>query len=177
MEQFRPGNNSGKPKTHILSFHFLTSPFFFGCLCASLIACLEKKSLEAKEDFDEKCAELLALREELKAQLEGKTDEEKQELRAELAKIKSNPSILKTINEGWESNSESDLGLDAKFVWDDRIVLDLTLNPDFSQIESDEPQIVSNERFEVFFPEKRPFFIENADYFSTPLNLLFTRKI
>ncbi|NQZ90644.1 MAG: carbohydrate binding family 9 domain-containing protein [Colwellia sp.] len=80
-------------------------------------------------------------------------------------------------HEGWESNSESDLGLDAKFVWDDRIVLDLTLNPDFSQIESDEPQIVSNERFEVFFPEKRPFFIENADYFSTPLNLLFTRKI
>ena len=51
------------------------------------------------------------------------------------------------------------------------------MNPDFSQIESDEPQIVTNERFEVFFPEKRIFFIENADYFSTPLNLLFTRKI
>ncbi|MCH2058679.1 MAG: carbohydrate binding family 9 domain-containing protein [Thalassotalea sp.] len=77
----------------------------------------------------------------------------------------------------WENKNESNLGLDAKFVWDDRVVLDFTLNPDFSQIESDEPQIVTNKRFETFFPEKRPFFIENADFFSTPLNLLFTRKI
>ena len=77
----------------------------------------------------------------------------------------------------WENKNESELGLDAKFVWDDRVVLDFTLNPDFSQIESDEPQIVTNKRFETFFPEKRPFFIENADFFNTPLNLLFTRKI
>ena len=90
---------------------------------------------------------------------------------------KKSQSKSSLSREGWQNKSESDLGLDAKFVWDDRIVLDLTLNPDFSQIESDEPQIVTNERFEVFFPEKRLFFIENADYFSTPLNLLFTRKI
>jgi hypothetical protein len=68
-------------------------------------------------------------------------------------------------------------GLDAKFILKDSFVLDLTVNPDFSQVESDEPQITVNRRFEVSFPEKRPFFIENAGYFKTPINLLFTRRI
>ncbi len=62
-------------------------------------------------------------------------------------------------------------------VFKDALVLDLTANPDFSQVESDDPQITVNERFELFFPEKRPFFLENADYFRTPINLLFTRRI
>ena len=68
-------------------------------------------------------------------------------------------------------------GLDAKAVLKDKFVLDATINPDFSQIESDEPQVTVNQRFEVFFPEKRPFFQENANYFKTPINLLFTRRI
>jgi hypothetical protein len=69
------------------------------------------------------------------------------------------------------------IGLDSKFVLKDNLVLDTTINPDFSQVESDEPQITVNQRFAVFFPEKRPFFLENADYFSTPIDLLFTRDI
>ncbi len=69
------------------------------------------------------------------------------------------------------------IGLDAKAVIKDSFVLDATLKPDFSQVESDEPQVTANQRFEVFFPEKRPFFMENSDYFSTPINLLFTRRI
>jgi hypothetical protein len=69
------------------------------------------------------------------------------------------------------------VGLDAKFILKDSFVLDTTVNPDFSQIESDQPQITVNRRFEVFFPEKRPFFLENAGYFNTPINLLFTRRI
>jgi hypothetical protein len=73
--------------------------------------------------------------------------------------------------------AEFNAGLDSKFVFKDSLVLDLTVNPDFSQVESDEPQITTNERFELFFPEKRPFFLENASYFQTPLNLLFTRRI
>ena len=68
-------------------------------------------------------------------------------------------------------------GLDAKVVLKDKFVLDLTANPDFSQIESDQPQVTVNQRFEVFFPEKRPFFEENANYFQTPINLAFTRRI
>jgi hypothetical protein len=69
------------------------------------------------------------------------------------------------------------VGLDAKVVLKDKFVLDLTANPDFSQIESDEPQVTVNQRFEVFFPEKRPFFQENSNYFQTPINLAFTRRI
>ena len=69
------------------------------------------------------------------------------------------------------------IGLDSKFIFHDGLVLDVTGNPDFSQVESDDPQVTVNQRFEVFFPEKRPFFMENADYFRTPIDLLFTRRI
>ncbi len=68
-------------------------------------------------------------------------------------------------------------GLDSKIVLKDALTLDLTLNPDFSQVESDEPQVTVNQRFEVFFPERRPFFMENASYFNTPQNLFFSRRI
>ena len=68
-------------------------------------------------------------------------------------------------------------GLDAKFVFKDSLVLDVALNPDFSQVESDQPQVTANQRFEVFFPEKRPFFLENANFFETSINLFFTRRI
>jgi hypothetical protein len=74
-------------------------------------------------------------------------------------------------------DAEFDGGLDAKLVLKDSLVLDVTVNPDFSQVESDEPQVTVNERFEVFFPEKRPFFLENSSYFTTPINLVFTRRI
>ena len=78
---------------------------------------------------------------------------------------------------GFAKDTEDDIGLDAKVVLKDSFVLDFTYNPDFSQVESDEPQVTVNERFEVQFPERRPFFIENADYFSTETPLLFTRRI
>lgn len=70
-----------------------------------------------------------------------------------------------------------DAGVDGKFILHDRFVLDATVNPDFSQVESDQPQITVNQRFEVFFPEKRPFFLENSNFFTTPINLVFTRRI
>jgi hypothetical protein len=72
---------------------------------------------------------------------------------------------------------QPEIGLDAKFILHDSFVLDATINPDFSQIESDQPQITVNQRFEVFFPEKRPFFLENSNFFTTPINLVFTRRI
>jgi hypothetical protein len=68
-------------------------------------------------------------------------------------------------------------GLDSKVVIKDSLVLDATINPDFGQIESDDPQVTVNQRFEVFFPEKRPFFQENSNFFQTPLNLVFTRRV
>jgi len=72
---------------------------------------------------------------------------------------------------------QPEVGLDAKFILHDSFVLDATINPDFSQIESDQPQITVNQRFAVFFPEKRPFFLENSNYFTSPIDLVFTRNI
>ena len=69
------------------------------------------------------------------------------------------------------------LGLDAKWVLASNLTLDATVNPDFSQVESDQPQITVNRRFEVFFPEKRPFFMENNNYFETAIQTVFTRRI
>ena len=69
------------------------------------------------------------------------------------------------------------IGLDAKLVVRDGLTLDGTLNPDFSQVETDDPQVRVNQRFDVFFPEKRPFFLENAGYFQTPVNLFHSRQI
>lgn len=72
---------------------------------------------------------------------------------------------------------EANVGLDAKWVIKDNFTLDLTANPNFAQVESDEPVVTVNQRFPVFYPERRPFFLENADFFETPINLLFTRRI
>ncbi len=55
--------------------------------------------------------------------------------------------------------------------------VDATLNPDFSQVESDEGQVTVNERFALFFPEKRPFFLEGIELFGTPQTLVYTRRI
>jgi hypothetical protein len=51
-------------------------------------------------------------------------------------------------------NVQGKIGLDSKYVFHDSLVLDTTINPDFAQIESDQPQNTVNQRFEVFFPEK-----------------------
>ena len=77
----------------------------------------------------------------------------------------------------FSGNTEGKAGLDSKVVIKDSLVLDTTINPDFGQIESDDPQVTVNQRFEVFFPEKRPFFEENSSYFNTPLSLVFTRRV
>jgi hypothetical protein len=77
----------------------------------------------------------------------------------------------------FNSNSNLRVGMDAKLVIRQSLTLDATINPDFSQVESDDPQVTVNQRFEVFFPEKRPFFLENASYFQTPENLFFSRRI
>ena len=88
-------------------------------------------------------------------------------------------SYLNSAKPGLQYDTENDFraGLDGKMVLRDALTLDMTLNPDFSQVESDSPQVTVNQRFEVFFPEKRPFFMENADYFQTPENLFFSRRM
>jgi hypothetical protein len=67
-------------------------------------------------------------------------------------------------------------GLDTKFVLHNSLALDMTFNPDFSQIGVNNPA-PPNQRYQFYYPELRPFFIENSSYFQTPLNLYYTPNI
>ena len=68
-------------------------------------------------------------------------------------------------------------GLDVKFLPSENMAFDGTLNPDFSQIESDVAQISANARFALFYPEKRPFFMEQSQLYNTPIQAVYTRTI
>jgi hypothetical protein len=72
---------------------------------------------------------------------------------------------------------KADGGLDVKWTPSASTALDATVNPDFSQIESDVAQIGANERFALFFPEKRPFFLEGLELFATPIQAVYTRTV
>ena len=78
------------------------------------------------------------------------------------------------------TETESDAGLDAKYSITPSLTLDLTYNTDFAQVEADEEQI-NLDRFNLFFPEKRPFFLENAGQFSVgngeEVEMFFSRRI
>jgi hypothetical protein len=63
------------------------------------------------------------------------------------------------------SSLKNEIGMDAKISLSSSLNLDLTVNPDFSQVEVDR-QVTNLSRFELFFPERRQFFLENADLFS-----------
>ncbi len=70
-----------------------------------------------------------------------------------------------------------EVGLDVKWTPGAATALDATINPDFSQIEADVAQITVNNRFALFYPEKRPFFLEGVDLFHTPILAVYTRTI
>lgn len=72
---------------------------------------------------------------------------------------------------------KSRAGVDVKWTPTATNAVDLTINPDFSQIEADVAQITVNQRFAVFYPEKRPFFLEGFDLFDTPMQVAYTRTI
>lgn len=74
-------------------------------------------------------------------------------------------------------SADADGGLDVKWLPTPDLAIDATLNPDFSQVEADVPQISANERQALFFPEKRPFFLEGLDLFSTPIRVVHTRSV
>lgn len=74
-------------------------------------------------------------------------------------------------------NLESDFGLDSRWGITPNVTVNATINPDFSQVEADAPQFDINNRFALLFPEKRPFFLEGADFFTTPTQAFFTRSI
>lgn len=80
-------------------------------------------------------------------------------------------------NNPWQRSSDVEPGLDVKWGITPDINLNATLNPDFSQVEADEAQVSVNDPFTLLLPEKRNFFLDNADYFSSPLDLVYTRNV
>ena len=81
--------------------------------------------------------------------------------------------------EGELEDGEEDFepGLSARWGITPNVTLSAAVNPDFSQVEADAAQLEVNERFALFFPEKRPFFLEGADFFDTPVDAVFTRTV
>lgn len=86
----------------------------------------------------------------------------------------------KNYEEGTPSDYGANIGGDAKIAVTPSLNLDLTVNPDFSQVEVDR-QVINTDRFEILFPERRQFFLENADLFGTfgddNINPFFSRRI
>ena len=72
---------------------------------------------------------------------------------------------------------KKEIGVTLKYTLSPNIVLDVAINPDFAEIEADAPVVTANQRFPIFFEEKRPFFLEGADIFKTPINLFYSRTI
>ncbi|TXF88705.1 carbohydrate binding family 9 domain-containing protein [Neolewinella aurantiaca] len=89
-------------------------------------------------------------------------------------------NFVKDYEAGTQVQWDGDVGGDAKVGIGSGLNLDLTVNPDFSQVEVD-AQVINTTRFEVFFPERRQFFLENADLFSSfgfeDTNPFFSRRI
>jgi hypothetical protein len=98
--------------------------------------------------------------------------------------LKAIPYVLaqsaRDFNTSEEYQSRVDAGLDIKYSVTPALTLDLTYNTDFAQVEVDDQQI-NLDRFNLFFPEKRPFFLENAGQFSVgspgEVDLFFSRRI
>ncbi|MFD2166934.1 sugar-binding protein [Thalassotalea euphylliae] len=77
----------------------------------------------------------------------------------------------------WDSDSDIEPSLDVRWGIDRQTLLNATINPDFSTVEADAAQLSVNNKFSLFFQEKRPFFLENNNFFETPTNLVYTRNI
>ena len=80
---------------------------------------------------------------------------------------------------GLTEEAQPEGGVNLKYGVTSNLTLDVTYNPDFSQIESDRPQIEVNQRFPLFYPEMRPFFLEGQEIFNMPgpVNFVHTRTI
>jgi hypothetical protein len=90
--------------------------------------------------------------------------------------VLSNPGL---VDSGRFVNSPVDFdpGINVKFGITQSLTLDFTANPDFAQVEADQIVVTANQRFPIFFPERRPFFLEGIDIFQTSLQPVHTRAI
>lgn len=76
-----------------------------------------------------------------------------------------------------KKDSKADPGLTVRWSMTPNLALNGTVNPDFSQVEADAAQLDINTQFALYYPEKRPFFLEGMDYFQTPIEIVYTRTL
>jgi len=98
-------------------------------------------------------------------------------LNPELTNTASGSPCCAPDNTGWHYANAPRLGGNLRWAMGSNFVLNGTVKPDFSQVEADATQIAADERFALFYPEKRPFFVEGSDQFNVPNTLLYTRRI
>jgi hypothetical protein len=82
-----------------------------------------------------------------------------------------------TAGTAYRYGHDEELGLDVHYGLTPNLSLDGTINPDFSQVEADVGQVTLNQRFALFYPEKRPFFLDGLELLDTPNQLIYTRRI
>ena len=100
--------------------------------------------------------------------------------------VEVNPELTNTVTgtpccapaqDRWQYQSSPQVGGNVRWGIGSNFVLNGTMKPDFSQVEADALQIAADERFALFYPEKRPFFVEGSDRFNVPNTLVYTRRI
>ncbi|MGZ5037309.1 MAG: DUF5916 domain-containing protein [Usitatibacter sp.] len=86
---------------------------------------------------------------------------------------------VQTRDIGVPARREGDAIASLDLKWRPRadLVVDATVNPDFSQVELDTPQLAGNAQFALYYPEKRPFFLEGSDILQGPFNAIYTRSV
>ena len=92
------------------------------------------------------------------------------------------PEIRGTLERGaddkeFDSEMTDPVGFNVRYGWSSNVGINATVNPDFSQIEADVAQINYDPRRSLYFPEKRPFFLDGIEHFQTPTRLIYTRRI
>ncbi|HTE44949.1 MAG TPA: carbohydrate binding family 9 domain-containing protein [Gemmatimonadaceae bacterium] len=100
--------------------------------------------------------------------------------------VELNPEVTNTVSgtpccapglRDWRYSSNPQLGGNVRWTLGSNFMLNGTVKPDFSQVEADATQIAADERFALFYPEKRPFFVEALDQLNVPNTLVYTRTI
>jgi hypothetical protein len=99
------------------------------------------------------------------------------ELNPELTNTTRGAACCAPAPDRWSYSSNPQIGGNARWAMGSNFVLNGTIKPDFSQVEADATQVAADERFALFYPERRPFFVEALDQFNVPNQLVYTRTI
>lgn len=96
--------------------------------------------------------------------------------------VEANPEVTGSLvgspdGEAWRYEAGENVGGNLRLRLLPNLTLNSTIRPDFSQVEADAAQVPGDTRFSLFFPERRPFFLDGSELFDAPSNLIYTRRI